>query len=189
MTFEGEVKLLPCILRDLQTTPLREGALLKPYLRYLVPASRDGKPSKASSDRYAVGLLLFEFLCREPFFTGEAAFDPAVRLDEAERGMGMADATPPSLMRILRRALLPDAPEAYKDLDTLKNDLDGLVTSGEYSPTTFNIAFLMHSLFRGEDESENVLEKQLAAIDREAHRPKPPEPEPAPPPRRGPRNG
>jgi TonB family protein len=185
VTFEGEVKLLPCILRDLQTTPLRESDLLRPYLRYLLPAARDGKPSKAPSDRYAVGLLLFEFLCREPFFTGDVTFNPAARLDEAERGLGMADGLAPSLMRILRRALLPETPEAYPDLDKLKDDLDGLITSGEYSPTTFNIAFLMHSLFRGEDEAENALEQQLIAIDREACRPKPPvpEPEPAPPPK------
>lgn len=182
VTFEGEVKLLPCILRDLQTTPLRQSDALLPYLRYLTPAGREGKPSKASSDRYAVGLLLFEFLCREPFYTGGPDFSPESRLDEAERGIGMLDGLPPSLMRILRRSLLPGSAEAYADQDALKADLDALITSGEYSPTTFNIAFLMHSLFRGEEEPEAQKDQQWLSLDREAFRPKAPEPEPTPPP-------
>ena len=50
----------------------------------------------------------------------------------------------------------------------MKGDLDQLITSGEYSPTTFNIAFLMHTLFRGEDEEDAAADQSFLAMDRKA---------------------
>jgi len=183
ITFEGEVKLLPTVFRDLQTTPLAPSGALSAYRNYLPPAQREGAPSKAAADRWSLGALFFEFLCREPFFQGEADFDPAARMVEAKEGIGFADGLPENLLSILDRALVPDAEGAYRDLDTFKTDLDQLITSGEYSPTTFNIAFLMHSLFRNEDEEEAGRNESYLTLDRESFRPQPePEPEPEPEP-------
>lgn len=187
VSFEGEVKLLPTLLKDLQTTPLLKDPAFDAYWRYLPPAQAGGKSAKAAADIYSVGALLFEFLCREPFRPEPAGpFDPASRLEEGRRGLDGADPLPENLFRILKRSLLQDGPEAYGDLKVLKADLDQLITSGEYSPTTFNIAFLMHSLYRGEDEAEDSADKAFAALDRAPFRreeaaPPPPPASPAPP--------
>ena len=179
ISFEGEVKILPCVLRDLQTTLLRESDTLGHYLSFLSPELREGKPSKAFFDKYSLGLILFEMLTREPFSTGQPDFDAAARLREAAGGIGMGDPVPASLMNILTKSLLPGEEGAYAQLDELKADLDALIISGEYSPTTFNIAFLMHSLFRGEDEAEAAKDKDLAATNRSAYKTAP-APPPAP---------
>jgi TonB family protein len=183
VSFEGEVKLLPTLLKDLQTTPLLKDPAFDAYWRYLPPAQAGGKSAKSAADIYSVGALLFEFLCREPLrpSPGEP-FDPASRLEEGRRGMDGADPLPENLHRILRRSLLQEGPEAYGDLKVLKADLDQLITSGEYSPTTFNIAFLMHSLYRGEDEAEDSADKAFSALDRAPFRKAPAPPPPPPPP-------
>ncbi len=183
VSFEGEVKLLPTLLKDLQTTPLLKDPAFDAYWRYLPPAQAGGKSAKAAADIYSVGALLFEFLCREPFRPAlSEPFDPASRLEEGRRGLDGADPLPDNLHRILKGSLLQDGPEAYGDLKVLKADLDQLITSGEYSPTTFNIAFLMHSLYRGEDEAEDSADKAFAALDRAPFRREeapPPAPVPA----------
>ena len=181
VTFEGEVKLLPGVFRDLHTTPVAAMPALAGYRRYLPPTLAPDKSSKPSADRYALGALMFELLCREPFRPGDAPFDPAARLAEVQTERGGADPIPEALHVILRKSCLLDAPDAYSDLADVKADLDHLITSGEYSPTTFNIAFLMHTLFRGEDEADAKADQEFQALDREAFRPAAPPPPPTPP--------
>lgn len=181
VTFEGEVKLLPGVFRDLHTTPAAAVPALATYRRYLPPALAPSKSAKPSADRYALGALMFELLCREPFRPGDAPFDPAARLAEVQTERGGTDPLPEALHAILRKSCLLDAPDAYRDLADVKADLDQLITSGEYSPTTFNIAFLMHTLFRGEDEADAKADQEFEALDREAFRPSAPPPPPTPP--------
>jgi TonB family protein len=173
VTFEGEVKILPGLCKDLLTSHPLEGTAAEVLRRYQ-PAPPEGAGlQRNAADIYAVGALLFEFLVHEPFFTGAAGFDPANRLEEAKKGEGSAEGLPANLHGILRRSLLQGTPEAYANLAALKSDLDQLITSGEYSPTTFNIAFLMHSLFRGEDEAESNADQALVQLDRTPFKPKP----------------
>ncbi len=180
VTFEGEIKILPCVFRDLQTTPLSAESSMEATWRYLPPEQAAGKVSNPATDVYSVGALFFEFLCGQPLRPDGGAFEPAARLEEASSGLDGREAPPDNLFAILKKSLLPDAPGAYTGLAGLKGDLDQLIASGEYSPTTFNVAFLMHSLFRGEDEAEGEADKVFAATDRSAFRPKP-EPAQAPP--------
>lgn len=182
VTFEGEVKVLPGVFRDLQTTPMVTSPALDAYRKYIPPDLAQGKGPKGYTDIYAVGAMLFEFLAHEPFFNGKPGFDAAARLEEAKKGEGSTDVLPASLYSILKKSLVSGGPDSYQDLSALKADLDQLITSGEYSPTTFNIAFLMHSLFRGEDETEAASDKELLTLDRAPFRPAPPPvAKPAPP--------
>jgi TonB family protein len=181
VTFEGEVKVIPGLCRDLQTTPLLADPILQTLLGHLPGNLAGGKPARPDADIYALGAIFFQLLLREPFHTGSSPFDAEARIGEAEKGLGPNDALPANLCTILRKSLLPDRPGAYTDLAAMKADLDQLITSGEYSPTTFNIAFLMHSLFRGEEEADASTDEAMRTLDRAPYRPQPePKPEPAP---------
>ncbi len=181
VTFEGEVKVVPGLCRDLQTTPLLADPILQTLLGYLPASLAGGKTARPNADIYALGAIFFQLLQREPFYTGSSPFDAEARIGEAEKGLGPNDALPGDLSAILRKSLLPDRPGAYTELATMKGDLDQLITSGEYSPTTFNIAFLMHSLFRGEDEADASTDETMRTLDRAPYHPEPePKPEPAP---------
>ncbi len=164
VTFEGEIKLLPCVFVDLQTTSAGAIPDLAPTLRYLPPEAATGKTTPSSSDVYSLGALFFEFLTGEVFRASDKIFDPGARLAKAR--MSGAETIPASLMAILKKSLLPHYPGAYKSINPMKGDLDQLISSGEYSPTTFNMAFLMHSLFRGEDEAEAQDDEALVKTDR-----------------------
>jgi len=179
VTFEGEVTILPGVFKDLQTTPLLADPLLDMHLRYQPPADKGVRPPKSFVDIYGVGALLFEFLIHEPFFTGAEGFDPTARLEEARKGDGTTEGLPANLHGILKKSLLPANTDRYADLGALKVDLDQLIASGEYSPTTFNIAFLMHSLFRGEDELETTADQGFLKLDRSPFKSAPAPPAPA----------
>lgn len=166
VTFEGEVKVLPCLFKGLAATPLAAEPVLEPYLRFLPPPEA-AQAFKSAADVYSLGALLFEFLCRQPFRNVPAAeFDPAARLEQGRKGLDGAEPIPENLFSLLRKSLLLGSPEAFRSLGAFKEQVDLLISSGEYSPTTFNIAFLMHSLYRGEDEAEDAADKAFLAMDR-----------------------
>jgi TonB family protein len=178
VTFEGEVKLLPGAFRDLHTTSIAADPSLLDYRRSLPPGLGADKATRLAADRYALGALMFELLAREPFRTADGPFEPAARIAAAKAGEGGLEPMPDALAAILQRACVLESSEAYEDLTAMKGDLDQLITSGEYSPTTFNIAFLMHTLFRGEDEADTAADQSFLAVDREAFKPAPPPPPP-----------
>ncbi|MGA9751692.1 MAG: TonB family protein [Acidobacteriota bacterium] len=181
VTFEGEVKVVPGLCRDFQTTPLLADPILQTLLGHLPGSLAGGKPARPNADIYALGAIFFQLLQREPFHTGSSPFDAEARIGDAEKGLGPSDALPANLSAILRKSLLPDRPGAYTELAAMKGDLDQLIASGKYSPTTFNIAFLMHSLFRGEDEADASADEAMRTLDRAPYHPKSePKPEPAP---------
>lgn len=179
VTFEGEVKLFPAVARDFSTTDLRTHPCLRQVLSYQPEEVRGGKKGKAAADRFALGALFFELLNHQPLRPEGEEVDVAERVAEAKAGLGMNDPLPPSLATILEKALLPDAPGAYTGMDGFKADLDKLIASGEYSPSTFNMAFLMHTLFRDEDERESTKDREWLTFDRTPFLPQP-EPEPTP---------
>lgn len=155
ITFEGEVRLFPPAIRNLHTTSLAGSPILAHHRAYLPPTLPKGQPLSPSQDPKALALLLFEFICHEPFCSeGPEQINLQTRLEQGAKGLGLAEPPPADIMEIVRKGLDPDHSGAYTDLQAMKSDLDALIASGEYSPTTFNIAFLMHTLFRGQDEQE-----------------------------------
>lgn len=185
VTFEGEVRLLPGVFKDLHSTPLKHSTMMEKFIRSYPEDLRDGRAVKSKDQVYFMGLIMFEFLCRETFESPGQSFDPKARLDEARKGIGMGDGLPVNLMKILDRSLNPAAEGAYRDLDSMKADLDELVNSGEYSPSTFNTAFLIHTLYRDQDEKEAEKDGQFLKIERKQFEPKPEKKlprSPAPPP-------
>jgi len=186
VTFEGEVRLLPGVFHDIQTTPLRHSTIMETFLRSCPQDLKDGRAVKAGDQVYFMGLVLFEFLCRETFEVPGTPLDVKARLDEARRGIGMGDGLPANLMKLLDRSLDRGAEGAYRNLEAMKADLDELVNSGEYSPSTFNTAFLIHTLYRDQDERDAEKDAQLLSTDRKKFEPKPekklPKPPPPPPP-------
>ncbi len=181
VTFEGEVRLLPGAFRDLHSTPLKHSTTVERFTRSYPPDLREGRPVKPRDQVYFLGLIMFEFLCRETFEVPGQPFDPKARLDEARKGIGMGEGLPANLMRILDRSLNPASEGAYRDLESMKADLDELVNSGEYSPSTFNTAFLIHTLYRDQDEKEAEKDEQFLKIERKPFEPKPEKKLPRPP--------
>jgi TonB family protein len=67
---------------------------------------------------------------------------------------GDDDLLPKPIADILRKALATDPAARYAEVHEMRKAVDTLLFSGDFSPTTFNLAFFMHSLFRDDIDRE-----------------------------------
>jgi TonB family protein len=149
VAFDGEVKL-----KGLGLWPALRGTDLLPVeeRRYLAPEQVAGEAGEARSDVYALGLVLLEAL------TGQApdGTDPLDRLAAARvtGTTGEQGPLPKPLAELLRRALGRKPAERCSGMGDLRKAIDALLFSGDFTPTTFDLAFFMHTLFRDDMERE-----------------------------------
>jgi TonB family protein len=169
---EGETRLLGFEvapgLRDLAAGGWQDAAL-RPYL---APEALSGMPTAKSDDVYSLGAILFELLTGERLpaapAEGYAAFYAGI-IDAAQlpnEGTGL----PEPVAALLKKSLAPRE-QRIADAVTWHKTLSKLMIDSNFSPTTFNLAFFMHSLFRDEIERENQevqAEKKLELTPRPA---------------------
>jgi TonB family protein len=160
VSFEGEVRIKgfgywPSHVRE-------AGLLLEAEERYLAPEQLGG-PGEARSDLYGLGAILFETLTGQPPPRG---VDPvelvgSVRIQSPS---GEQDAVPKPLSDILLQSLASDPNARYGEVSEMRKAIDTVLFSGDFTPTTFNLAFFMHSLFRDDMEREaKMLQEERAA--------------------------
>ncbi|MDJ0838605.1 MAG: protein kinase [Acidobacteriota bacterium] len=158
VTHEGEIKLKGFAY----SSALRACSSTRPNLgekagRYVPPGvdPLSGDPDRL--DIYACGAILFEMLVGEAF--NKESGDAAARISNA-RTDADSEPIPPKIAKMLLASLDPSRPDAYRDIQKMAREMDELLFSGEYSPTTFNLAFFMHSAFREEMEAMSETVKQ-----------------------------
>ena len=149
VAFDGEVKL-----KGLGLWPALRGTDLLPpeERRCLAPEQVAGGAGEVRSDVYALGLVLLESL------TGQVpdGVDPLAGLAAAKTTStaGEAVALPKPLEALLRRALDREPVARFSGMADLRRAIDALLFSGDFTPTTFDLAFFMHTLFRDDMERE-----------------------------------
>ncbi|HEY4562740.1 MAG TPA: hypothetical protein VIJ36_07155, partial [Thermoanaerobaculia bacterium] len=149
---EGETRLLGFEvapgLRDLAAGGWQDDAL-RPYL---APETLNGGPAAKSDDVYSLGAILFELL------TGErppvAPFETYGPLIDAAQLANDGTPLPAPVAALLKKSLAPRE-QRIADAVTWHKTVSKLMIDGSYSPTTFNLAFFMHNLFRDEIERES----------------------------------
>lgn len=156
ITNEGEIKtkgfaLATALKGCIAANPQIE-AFLSPYL----PENRHaGDGSAERFDIFAAGIILFEMLTSQQFYASGRNVDAVQRIKGAETAAEM-EAIPESIVKILISAIDPQSENAYSDVQSMAREIESLIFSGEYSPTTFNLAFFMHSAFRSDIEGINA---------------------------------
>lgn len=155
VSYEGEVRLRGF---GYWHSRLREaGALPEEAAAYLAPEQADGGIGDTRADIFAVGAILFETLTGEPLLQAGRAGDPAARVAKAKLQSPTTDddALPKPIADILQRSLAKDPAGRYAEIQEMRKAVDTLLFSGDFTPTTFNLAFFMHSLFREDIERES----------------------------------
>jgi TonB family protein len=149
---EGETRLLGFEvapgLRDLAAGGWQDETL-RPYL---APETLNGTPVSRADDVYSLGVVLFELLTGErlPAASPETL---AARIDAAQLP-NEGTALPPPIAALLKKSLVPRE-QRIGDAVTWHKTLSKLMSDSNFSPTTFNLAFFMHNLFRDEIERES----------------------------------
>lgn len=160
ITNEGEVKISGFSV----SSPLRAALGAHPdvaeaFKDYLPEGRLAGDGSPDRFDIFASGVILFEMLTGESFYAKGRDVAVRQRIDDAVAAADM-EKIPASIAKILESAIDPESDGAYHDIGQMVTEMDNLIFSGEYSPTTFNLAFFMHSAFRQEIESVNEAIKE-----------------------------
>jgi hypothetical protein len=167
VSWDGEVKVQGLGLwRALRT----EGLLPEEERRYLSPEQAAGGEGQPACDVYALCLVLREALTGLP----PDGSDPVEGLREARLTTSAGQRVPltPALADLLRQGLAHDPASRLRRMGDLSRALDALLFSGDFTPTTFDLAFLMHTLFREDMERET---RELEQARRADYRPLLPE--------------
>ena len=148
VAFDGEVKV-----KGLGLWPaLGATDLLKPEERaYLAPEQAAGQ-AEPRCDVYALGLVLLEALLGQP----PDGSDPLLHVTAARIASPGGDPVPlpKPLSALLRRSLGREPAARFASIAEMRKAIDAMLFSGDFTPTTFDLAFFMHTLFRDEVEGE-----------------------------------
>ena len=119
--------------------------------RYLAPEALAGQPPNKNDDVYSLGAILFEMLTGQPV----PGMPPGGFGSMVDQAVVAADGgnLHPDLAALLKRTLCP-RDQRVSDVATWHKTLAKLMADGQYNPTTFNLAFFLHNLFREEIERE-----------------------------------
>jgi TonB family protein len=149
---EGETRLLGFEaapgLRELAAGGWQDEAL-RPYL---APEALAGSPPSRAGDVWSLGAILYELLTGERLPAAPAeGYAPLI-----DRALLANEGTPlpEPVAALLRKSLAPQEAR-IADAATWHKTLAKMMIEGHYSPTTFNLAFFMHNLFRDEIDRES----------------------------------
>ena len=147
VSFEGATQVL-----DAPYAAVLSGLLAKcPVLTASLARYRRVNADPLQQDLFSLGAILYELLTFEKLPAQDQI--PAA-LSRATLKAAQEDAPVPSeILDLLNRLLMVKQP--FENAGALGAELERVLYDGDYSPTTFNMAFFMHTLFREENELDN----------------------------------
>ncbi len=168
VTYDGEIKLQYLNLAQalLKSTAGRD-LFFRDYKNYLAPELLTQQKLDKSVDVFGAGLVLYEMLTGEALFAKgrEISIPQAIEHAQIFLSSGERSPVPDDFKKILSQCLSMDPAHRFGAVADVRKALDQMLFSSEFAPTTFNLAFFMHSLFRENIEEEGKNVKNFKKID------------------------
>ena len=149
---EGETRLLGFEVAPGLRTFSGNPVTRQHFGRYLAPEALAGAPPHRADDIYSLGVLLLELLTGKPL--PPPAPDGFAAIIDQSVVATEGTPIPPDLANLLKHSLVA-RDHRMDDVVTWHKTLNKWMFDGQYNPTTFNLAFFMHNLFRQEIERES----------------------------------
>ncbi len=151
VSFEGATQIIDAPFASLIRSMLAKAPTTKHKLAAYLQGPEDG----LQQDLFALGAVLYELLTFERLPVGG---DLQGVLDQAHLKAAQEETPLPAEIRaFLGRLLLGRQP--FTTVEAFSTELERVLYDGEYSPTTFNMAFFMHTLFREENDRDTTAMK------------------------------
>lgn len=152
VSFEGAIQLIDApyasSLAALTPRSVTAQTVLAPYLQ--------GGEAALQRDLFGIGAILYELLTFDKLPVGLDLVGGALRRATLKAAQEEAP-LPAELQNFLGRLLLGQAP--FTSVEAFNQELERVLYDGDYSPTTFSLAFFMHTLFREENDKDQAAMK------------------------------
>jgi TonB family protein len=147
VSFEGATHLI-----DAPYASVMQGYLAKAPIAQgrLAPYLQGQGMNPLQQDFFALGVILYELLTFDRFPVGldnNAVLNKAMLKASQEEGP-----IPAEIKGFMARLLTGQQP--FSTIEGFNAELERVLYDGDYSPTTFNMAFFMHTLFREENDRD-----------------------------------
>ncbi|HWQ08609.1 MAG TPA: hypothetical protein VN436_05875, partial [Holophaga sp.] len=138
------------------------GSLLAkcPVIEASIARYRHPDADPLRQDLFSLGAIFYELLTCEKLPAQDQI--PAALARATLKAAQETDPVPAEILELLKRLLAISQP--FENVGAFGTELERVLYDGDYSPTSFNMAFFMHTLFR----EENDLDTQAVKADQVA---------------------
>ncbi len=167
ISFEGEVKVVDFgIAKAAMNISHTTAGVLKGKITYMSPEQALGKPVDYKTDIFSVGLMLYELLTGQRFFTGETQFEVLKKIRSTRiNENNFPNSIPAGLKKILAKAL------AYQPKDRFENAGDMQIELTKYLYSTYidfsprKLSNLVKRVFAQEIQNRSSKPKESSSLD------------------------
>lgn len=182
ITYDGETKVLYLGLAQLLLkNPATRDRFLQTHKNYLAPEVVQTHKLDKAADIFSAGAVLYEMLTGEAIFAKGRDINIPQTIDQAlmHNQSGDKIPVPDDIKKALHQAMATDPAQRFNSIGDLRKILDQQLFTSDYSPTTFNLAFFMNSLFRENMDQEGKNIKDYKKLDVTTYLKEQPAPAPA----------
>ena len=156
VSFEGATQVL-----DAPYAAILGGLLARcPIIEASIARYRHPDADPLRQDLFSLGAIFYELLTCEKLPAQDQI--PAALSRATLKAAQEPDPVPAEILELMKRLLMVSQP--FENAGAFSTELERVLYDGDYSPTTFNMAFFMHTLFR----EENDLDIQAVKADQAA---------------------
>lgn len=167
ISYEGETKIVDFgIAKAAMNVSHTTAGVLKGKITYMSPEQSEGRPIDNRTDIFSTGLLLYELITGERFFTGESQFEILQKIRTTHIGeRDLKGKVPDEIIPTLLKALAYHAEDRFETAGDFQISLTKLLYSKYLDFSPKQIATFMSDLFEEEleDKKRKAKEKSISA--------------------------
>lgn len=171
VSFEGETKIADFgIAKAAQNVSETSSGTLKGKVTYMSPEQAVGKPIDPRADIFSVGLILYEMITGERFFTGESQFEVLKKIRETNITQEiLSQKIPAEVVPVLAQALTYTQKNRYQSAGEFQIALTRLLYSRYHEFSPKQLSQLIHRLFAGEIKVRMAKQREGAKSQNMSH--------------------